>query len=382
MAGLKLVAELGGDGSGFNAMMNRAHASTKVFGSMFSGLKGMIAGAFTIGAITNYTRKTIDLAGHLRDVSDSLNINVELLQKMTNAAKLSGGSLEDLQKFAFELNKSRQEAVNKPDGKEAAAFGRLGMSAADISNMPIQDFLLKLQRAFANGADSGMANDLQEVGGRAAKKLIGAFQEGFDKGGPIMSEDVIDQLDEIGDRFTTLGTRLKTEFAPILVDLGNTVIQVMRGLKSSFLELFGFVSGFVGTKGSIKERVSAGMNQAAINAEGLILENSDDDMRAAQAAQNRRRNRRREERGDPGFTSQTSSGVGSGKESSRQMRGPGLQTDSLVGIGNFLGRNPSLVNNIANQQLDVARKQLTTLDRILVAVKSGSGDNGITVPSA
>jgi len=364
MAGLRLKAELGGDGSGFDAMMRRANASKDKFGAAFSGLKGIIAGAFTVGAITNFSRATIDLASDLRDVADSLNINVELMQKMANSVALAGGKLEDLQKFAFDINKSRQEAVDDPKGKAAGAFGRLGMTSSDISSLPIQDFILKLQRAFANGATASEANDLQEVGGRAAKKLIAGFIEGFDTGRPIISEDVVNQLDEIGDRFTILGTRLKTEFAPVLVDVADTVIKVFRGLKVFVLETFGFWSALISSGGNL----DAAREQARKNRNFLINQFSEDDLRAAATSQNRQAIRNRSESESPALTSNKEPKG----EKEKKVKTPGekLVTDSLVGVGNFLGRNPALVNSVANQQLQVARNQLDVLKQMLVAFQA------------
>jgi len=41
-----------------------------------------------------------------------------------------------------------------------------------------------------------------------------------------------------------------------------------------------------------------------------------------------------------------------------------------VGVSNFLGRNPALVNTIANQQLTVAREQLVVLRAMLEHAKA------------
>jgi len=54
----------------------------------------------------------------------------------------------------------------------------------------------------------------------------------------------------------------------------------------------------------------------------------------------------------------------------KEKRLPALTTDSLVGVSNFLGRNPALVNTIANQQLTVAREQLVVLRAMLEHAKA------------
>jgi len=64
----------------------------------------------------------------------------------------------------------------------------------------------------------------------------------------------------------------------------------------------------------------------------------------------------------PGFTRDDSA--------DKPARGPHLPTDALVGIGNFLGRNSSLVNNIAEQTLQVARQHLAATLSVRDAVNN------------
>lgn len=120
MSDFKVQGRLGLDGSGFFSTLSQARGAVNSFG-------GMLAGAFSVGAITAFSKGIVDLAGKLKDVSDALGINVEFLQRFVNSAKLSGGSIEDVQKFLGEANSARQAALDNPSGKEAGAFAKLGI---------------------------------------------------------------------------------------------------------------------------------------------------------------------------------------------------------------------------------------------------------------
>lgn len=370
MAGLKLVAELGGDGSGYDAMMRRANATKDKFAGAFAGLKGVIAGAFTIGAITNLSRKTLDYAGHLRDVSDALAVNVEWFQKRANAAKLSGGSEDDLFKFLDTMNKSREEAFNKPGGEQSQRMGRLGFSESDIANLNTMDFFDRIVKAYGKGADAQTTVDVEKVGGKSARHLLAAFSTGMEENGSIMSEDLVNQLDEIGDEFTILGNELMVGFAPALLIVAKTIRWVANQIKQTIAFLGSLYSNLTtseilfGGAGAGK-KVRANMKaarQAAVTEEAEQNNRADELKAELEKARQFRRNR---EQSGPGFEPLDLTP----DKAAKKARGPGLSTDALVGVGNFLGRNPAMVNGVANQQLRVAQDQLITLKQMLEAFK-------------
>jgi hypothetical protein len=382
MPGLRLVAELGGDGSGYDAMMRRANATKDKFSSAFSGLKNVVAGAFTVGAVSNLARKTIDLAGHLRDVSDALRVNVEWFQKRANAAKLAGGSEDDLFKFLDTVNRNRAEAVQNPKGEQAQAFQRLGLSTAEVATLNPAAFFDKLTGAFKNGLTGQAAADVEEVGGRSARNLLAAFQDQFQADVPVLSESLVNQLDEIGDEFTVLGQRLTVEFAPAVAAAANAVADAAGLLKQTKVGGEGFLAAFIAKFSSsdgffkgIADGLEAGWNEMQRD---IVSEANDQADRADQHAIAKDRMaefRRKNEGAAPGF----------GPLEERGNRGKTMITDQLVGVGNFLGRNPAMVNTIANQQLQVARSHLTVAQQTLEALRNlkpmnDPGAGGILVP--
>lgn len=393
MPGLKLVAELGGDGSGYDAMMRRANATKDKFASAFSGLKNVVAGAFTVGAITNLSRRTIEFASHLRDVSDALRVNVEWFQKRANAAKLTGGSEDDLFKLLDQLNKSRSAAVQQPGGAEAQTFGRLGFSGAEISGLNPMAFFDKLVKAYGDGANAQTAVDVEKVGGRSARNLLAAFGNQFQSDAAVMSEEMVDALDDIGDEFTILGNQLLIEFAPVIKTVAEAVAWALGKMKVGLSGWQGFWNGYLekATQQVRQDGKTGWAGYFANVAEGLeegwkqmlgeaAAESANQGTLASQtdAAKARARElRRRRENSTPGFEPLE---LDADKSPARRSA---PASDSLVGIGNFLGRNPSLVNSVANQQLQVARTHLGVAQQTLTAIqnlKLRETSPGILVP--
>lgn len=380
MPGLKLRAELGGDGSGFDAMLRRANTAKDKFASSFAGLKTVIAGAFTVGAITNFTRQTIELAGSLRDVSDELGVNVEWFQRLRNGAALTGGKIEDVEKFISEMNKSREDAINNPTGKNARAFGRLGMDGNDLRGLSSMQFMDKLVLAFKNGMTTQMANDLQEVGGKSARNLLAAFANQFESTAPIITEDVVDQLDAVGDAFTELGITIQSSFAPVLaslVELANKFvgkIDLFRNglaslmvalnnkelVESLFVRRIGHRGRIIKPNFDIGDAIKT-FEEVQRDTETELAAQLESRQRAREAARGARRLR---ENSLPSFAELGAKITHGPAARIIQERLKPKPTDSLVGVGNFLGRNPQLVNVVANQQLLVARQSLTALQEI------------------
>jgi hypothetical protein len=378
---LRLQAEVALDGSGFERGLNRLATGA------VSSFRNTVASAFGTLAIGQLVRGTIEWASRLNDVADQLGVNVEWLQKMQNGAKLVGGDIEDISKMILEINKSRQDSILNPAGKNALAFGRAGMSASDIQNLSTQAFVDKFISAFSKGVTTQGANDIQEVGGRAARNLIAAFVNQFASDTPILSGALIRELDDIGDRFTDLATALKVILAPailgvmgLLLELQQRFGQLWEGLKGADR------AGNVGAAADIQKGIPLmsrvanvfenwwkGFQKGVVGAEADQQDLAD---RIAMARSAVASARKRREESAPFFD------LGGLKSGS--FKSPA--TDALLSVGNFLGAGAGAINSIAQQQLDVARQSLRVQTDTAKDIRSMSesfrrGDmEGIEVP--
>jgi hypothetical protein len=222
---LRLKVELGGDGTGFVTMMDKAEKRVDHFGSDVIGpLKGYIAAAFSVGAIASLTRGTIELASHLRDISDELGVNVEWLQEMQFVMKQNGANADDLEKVIRKIASARAEALSSGGGKQLAAFQKLGIGAQEIQTARITDIVDKIAQAFQNGSQQELLPAFQEIGGKAAGKLIPSFLSGLEAGrkaardaGAVIAEDIIDQVDEMGDSIARFKLEIMANMAPAII---------------------------------------------------------------------------------------------------------------------------------------------------------------------
>ena len=373
MSDFKVQGKLGLDGSGFFSTLGKAHGMVNSFG-------GMLAGAFSVGAITAFSKSILDLAGNLNDVSEALALNVEFLQRFVNSARQSGGGLGDVEKFLFKANESRQAAVNKPGGPEATAFRALGFSSDQVANATAQQFMEQIIRAFADGATTQEMNALGDIGGKSAKKLVGGFKDGLDQATEIMTQDLVVQLDEIGDKFTSLATTLKVVFAPALMFVADAVLASVNKIKQAGSLVGGASVKPLSAKDiltilfqglpafAVKRLFSDDAQTAAANEIIAQQKQEEADKKTLDA---KKAERESNQNASPGLTAEaekekavkSSNGVG------------GFNGDSLLAVGNFLGAGK------ANSLQSIAEKHLTVATQQLDVLKKLAGNmNSLTIP--
>lgn len=385
MAANRLQFETSLDGTGF----------ARGLGSLGNNLKSVIAGAFTVTAITQAVKGTIDWASRLADVADNLQVNVEWLQKLGNAANLAGSNIGDVEKFLAAMTNTRQQAITNPTGEAARAYSNLGISPGQISGLSTQAMMDEISRQFASGA--GSIADLSAVGGRSARKLAEAFRTQFANDIPIVSAALIYELDALGDRFTVLSTSIKATLAPAII----AVMNAIRGFVNWLKELGSFLGGFFANlPGNINENASGqsgwretvkgigdgivesfteGGQAADDEAKRQAKEKADTD--AALAAAAAARNKATGEA--PNFAELVDK---TAKEKTIKTAAPA--SDALVAVGNFLGSGSGLINSISQQQLTEAKLTNTkldahgkTLNKIADKLTTTAGsDDGIEVP--
>lgn len=368
-----LIATLGLNASQFNAALGRATGQaanagrgiTGALGRVSSSFGGQLAGMVGIAGMGAMVKRTLDWAGALQDAADSLDVTTDFLQRMQNGAMTAGGTLEDVQKLMVELNKSRLEALKSPSGKESQAFSRLGISGADTANLSAEAFVQKLADAFKNGTTANLQSDLIEVGGKSGKNLLAAFANGFNSELPTISDDIIGQLDDIGDQFANTAQRVTIALAPVLAQaasLLNRGARATTGAATFYTHLAGNILGSVvageglNLKESYKEALADGQE---------AMQKWDEQQTAQDAASKARRDARnaRAQR-SPIELSQ----IAMADTASKSRQG---YVNSLQQIGAY---------NAAPQMaaLDIARRSLATQQSIDAGIKKLATKSGTT----
>lgn len=176
-----------------------ANAATSDWMGTFAKMGGVIAGAFSIGAITNFIGSVFDAAGAIKDLSDQWGFSTLAVQKWVGAAKLSGVE-------AATVGKSVQfmtDKLSESSDEYTALLANIGLSGAALKKMPLEDAYREVLKALTDVKDETLQYDLAlGLIGPSAKQMIGAIRDGLveataaQKG---MSDETIARLEAAGD---------------------------------------------------------------------------------------------------------------------------------------------------------------------------------------
>lgn len=251
----KLMTILGIDGRSFAAGLNSAVAEAKTKGNVIAnhlggvqsklneGARGFLGSKLSVGiaaiASEEAIRHAIDYAGKINDLSSRAGMAAESFQELSYAMEQSGGSPEDLVKFGEALAASRKKAL-AGDKATIANFSKLGVSVSDLKTKRNEDLTSQIGSAIQAGDMQELGPILKDIGGKAGVMLSAAFKDGIDdkreearKAGVVMSQATIEALDEIGDRFHTLGLQLITDLAPAIISVSEFIQGLFDEVKKA-----------------------------------------------------------------------------------------------------------------------------------------------------
>ena len=88
MATAKLTAELGMDGKGFTKGTKKAGKEVKTFSDKLGGLKTAMAGAFSVGVITAFTKSAIAAGSEIFHMAEQVGLSAEQFQVLSHTVEL------------------------------------------------------------------------------------------------------------------------------------------------------------------------------------------------------------------------------------------------------------------------------------------------------
>lgn len=262
MAFLGIMATLGLDGKSYAAGMNLAKRQASDLGKhinkeLMGGIKSQLLGAFSVAGVIAASKATIDFASRLADTAEALTISTDALQEFNFAASLTGKDEGAVQSFFEKLAASRQSAL-EGNAEMAASFSKVGVSIDDLKNKRLEDIAKQMGR-FLNGKDTqNFAAAMRDVGGKGGASLIPTLS-GLDEAaaqlreiGGLMTSEMIQKLDVVGDKFTTMGLRIKVGLAPII----DWFADFFREIELQIATLSAFLGAF--SSAPIGEKFKAG----------------------------------------------------------------------------------------------------------------------------
>ncbi len=237
--GLRLQAEVGLDGSGFEATLRRLDkASERVGGS----LKHLAISAFGIYGVEQAFQKTVEAAEQLVNTASRLDMTVEQMQILKQAAKDTGVEFEKIPALLEKINMARAKALGG-DEKAMAAFAKLGVGNEALRNQTAAGMMFGPMR------DAAMTHNVQDLNaafgalGKGMNVAIPLLRGGIDDAekslrqmGALMDTETAVKLKHLGDQMSLVSTMLTSMFAP-------AIIKVVDSLMDAASRYLGFIDG-------------------------------------------------------------------------------------------------------------------------------------------
>ena len=213
----------GADTGPFRRGLNDMRSQTKSFaGSM----KGMLAGALGLGAITAAFRSMFVEMDRVQKLGLRFGETAETIQKVKLAADLAGSEIEGLAKAITVATRNAHEAATG-NIEYAETFETLGIDAAAFINLPMEEKISLLAKSLESGAGSGeklaLMMDILGKGGADLIPLLSQGQEALQEqfaNTSTVSQGTVDSIANFNDALTKLKQKAQV--------VGGSVINGFR----------------------------------------------------------------------------------------------------------------------------------------------------------
>ena len=220
-----------------------------------------LAGVFGLERLAAGFEGAISKASRLVDVSRRFGIPSDELQKMANAAELSGVDMETLARAMQLMEVNAQKAFNGT-GEDAAKlreeFKAIGISANDLVGMTPTEKLMRFAEALHSGAlagkDFALAKDLMSRGGPGMLAFLGQGAESIREEADSMrsfSLETAGALKGLEDEFIRIKNNIVDLFGDIAAKFGTPVLRLFAQLQAVAYEFGGQIADLMG--GNVKE---------------------------------------------------------------------------------------------------------------------------------
>lgn len=240
-----LIVNLKADVSRFHKSIDDAGIDLMQFGKNAGKVGAGIALAIGTTAVAGFTtllhviNETEEKISRLVDTAGKFDTSVAGLQKLEYIAKLSGGSLDDVQAGMSKIVMSLKE-LDAGAAPATAAFEKLGLSQEKLKGLKIDEvYLLVAERLKGISDSTEQAKIASEIFGKSwssqiniVKSDIQGLSTEFEKFGGALTEEQAAAVDSYGDSVTKLGEvfntfklQLTAQVAPALEMLVNWISE-------------------------------------------------------------------------------------------------------------------------------------------------------------
>lgn len=240
---IDLVARLAKLQEGMDKAEHIAAKTAKEIESRWGGLTSIgsaigtsLAGAFSVGTVVEFTRRTVDAFDALNDAAAATGATVENLSALEDIARRNGGTLDEVTGILVKFNGALKEA----DGKNGAslALQALGLSVADLKREDPAEALRQVGVALAGFADDGnKARLVQELFGKSVKESATFLRELAEQGRLVatITKEEAEEAKRFNDALNSLetsagnvGRTFVSLFIPRMTELGERMEKSAR----------------------------------------------------------------------------------------------------------------------------------------------------------
>jgi hypothetical protein len=205
-----LIVDVAANTAKLQTDVSKIQGSFDSLGSMATKVGGLMAGAFTLTAITGAATQILNYAGKIADLSDQTGLSTKAIQEMQHAATVTGASLESFTNAAFKLGTNLSGGSSSVQG----AVERLGLSYMQLRQMSPEQQFNTIASALGQVENAQDRNKIAvDLFGKAAKEILPAIAQGYDgiaSSAVIAGDAQIHALDAAGDAIDSFWEGLKS----------------------------------------------------------------------------------------------------------------------------------------------------------------------------
>lgn len=227
MPKLRVEAEIGAN----ITPLERAFAKAKSAGAgLGSALKGHLAAAFSVGAVSMFVRGVVQAAEKIKDMASQMQVSNKEAQQVAFEARQVGLEYTNVAAALDKLTEARQKA-GEGEAKQIATFRKLGISMEDIQNPALStlDLMKKIGRSMegANATDVGAFLDVFGANAVKLMEVVKALGEGRNTPG-LMSDEDIQNIDDAAKAWEALKLQMMAAAAPVIASVMQSISDSIK----------------------------------------------------------------------------------------------------------------------------------------------------------
>jgi hypothetical protein len=204
-----------------------------------------ILGGIAVAAIIALTKKGLAAVDTMAKLAQTIGTSVESIQVLRHMATLGGVSIEKMDKSMSKMSKNIGESA-MGIGTANDALAELGLKATDLEKMsPDVMFGVIADELNKVGSTARKASLAYDIFGRAGQELLVTMKEGsagidamrdkLNSLGVIIGDEQAQMVEKANDAWADIGlvwkglqNQLAVQFAPILTEIANRIVQFIK----------------------------------------------------------------------------------------------------------------------------------------------------------